>query len=31
MEREINDIDESDKWKVDDDDTDQHNEDDKLL
>jgi hypothetical protein len=30
MEREINDIDESDKWKVDDDDE-PHNEDDKLL
>ena len=31
MEREINDIDESDKWKVDDDDDEPHSEDDKLL
>jgi hypothetical protein len=30
MEREINDIDESDKWKVDDDDE-PHNEDDKII
>jgi hypothetical protein len=30
MEREINDIDESDKWKVDDDDNEPHNEDNKL-
>ncbi|MHB0946414.1 MAG: hypothetical protein ACYC3B_04535 [Sedimentisphaerales bacterium] len=31
MEREINDIDESDKWKIDDDDDEPHNENDKLL
>jgi len=31
MEREINDIDESDKWKVDDDDNEPHNEDDKII